>query len=170
MNIELTINSTSFEFDLSEYFSNLSGFIHNVMEKGNLKDCNNEYYNTFDEAILDGNTFKIEASVFKIHEDIENFLNAPILNKYDAELFVSWVNELGNFSEYDRYTESFIGCYDSKEDYAENKSETCGELESVPSFLRSCIDWNKYWEQTLSHYYIAVDISNNRVAIFNSTI
>lgn len=107
------------------------------------------------EIELDGNLVAVadEAARYAV-------LNILAASKVDEAAMSAYLkNECGAESRDEDYIENFhevyVGDYDSPKDFAEQfeKDTNAEVLESIPPNLRSCIDWEKYWDTDLMYSY-----------------
>ena len=106
------------------------------------------------EIELDGNVVAVadEAAL----DAVSNLIFQGV---YEAAIAAYLQNECGASSRDEEYVENFhesyMGDYDSPKDFAEQfENDTNAEvLESIPPNLRSCIDWEKYWDTDLNYSY-----------------
>lgn len=104
------------------------------------------------EIELDGNVVAVadEAALDAVNELISSGVDEAAIAAYLK-------NECGAESRDEDYIENFheayMGDYDSPKDFAEQfENDTNAEvLESIPPNLRSCIDWEKYWDTDLMY-------------------
>ena len=96
------------------------------------------------------------------------------VSEQTGEDSVTYVNELiGELEDLgvtteEQFDDSYSGCYRDKETFCEDFIGECysEQLESLPAWLESAIDWELVWYQTMRHDYIEIKV-NNETYFFN---
>jgi antirestriction protein len=80
------------------------------------------------------------------------------LIEQQGEIILAYFDEVGcSVDELeDQFHDSVSGQYDSWEDFAENVLNDCGDLESVPQWIRNHIDFKSIGRE-LQHDYFELD-------------
>jgi antirestriction protein len=78
-----------------------------------------------------------------------------------------YYDAIGNGRNITDANDAFVGKYDSEEDFAQQFSEETGGIPSdCPTWITSCIDWNRVWESELTHSFCTSTDDNNQVWVF----
>lgn len=71
----------------------------------------------------------------------------------DQEALIAYVSNLtpaGRDIDYlNQFGESYIGKFYSEADFTKAELQESGLLSDVPDYLKNCIDYQKYWDQSL---------------------
>lgn len=87
-----------------------------------------------------------------IDSDWDSIQECLELSEYDQQIMIAYA-EANSVFDWEEAQEAFVGSYDTPAEFCE---AFCSEveyeaLESLPDYLRDCIDWECVWTHYLRH-------------------
>ncbi len=153
MSIECTFktNTKSITLDLENYIGNYKAFtdaLHREFE--------------IDIPVIVNMTFEVvDSDYFNSMEDVELFLGINFAYGYLPNIFLAWVYHTGNdFSAMNLFNEKFMGQFQEPKDFCKEYIEKETTLNTMPTCVRNCVDYEKMWDKHLSDHFYALKVED----------
>ena len=123
-----------------------------------------EEYAVHDSQLLPG---CLSSTEWPDLDKLEEYAQAVCeLSESEFSAYLIACDNEGEILSDDQFRETYCGTYDRPEDYAEELLEECGDLEGIPDWLRSNINWEGVWHDLSCDGYHATFVDGEGYAVF----
>jgi len=156
MSIECTFitKTQSHTLDLEDYLGDFGSFVDALYQEFEL------------DAPVDINTFfKIEdTDYFNSMDDVEVFLQITFPYGYLPKMVLAWVYHTNNqFQNFKAFNEKYMGKFEYPADFCKEYIARETEIQTMPTCVVKCIDYEMMWDQYLSDHFYALKVEDDSI-------